>query len=71
MSQPSAKANSAGPIIGILRCVVCEKTIDVRDSDGLRFVETNDWPKCCGEIMLFAMTGQPTAMGTTSNSGNE
>jgi hypothetical protein len=68
--QPRAKPNGAGPVIGILRCVACGKTIDVRDSDGLRYVESNAWPECCGEIMLFVLTEQPTATGAASDNGN-
>jgi hypothetical protein len=69
MSQPSAKPDGAGPLIGILRCNVCTKSIDVRDSDGMHYIETNDWPVCCGETMLFVLTEQPNE--TSANSQND
>ena len=69
MSQPRAKPEGAGPVIGILRCNVCAKSIDVRDSDGLHYIETNDWPECCGQIMLFVLTEQTTE--PSANSQND
>jgi hypothetical protein len=69
MSQPRAKPDGAGPVIGILRCNVCAKSINVQDSDGLHYVETNEWPECCGEIMQFILTEQPNE--TSANSQND
>jgi hypothetical protein len=70
MSKPKSNPDGAGPVIGILRCNVCAKSIDVRDSDGLRYVETNSWPECCGELMQFVLIEQPPATGANSHNGD-
>jgi hypothetical protein len=62
MSQPNAKPDGPSPVIGFLRCNVCAKSVEVRDSDGLHFIETDDWPECCGETMQFVLTEKPNDM---------
>jgi hypothetical protein len=49
-----------------LRCNVCAKSVEVRDSDGLHFIETNDWPECCSQIMLFVLIEQTTERSANS-----
>jgi hypothetical protein len=45
--------NNPDPVVAILRCARCGCVIDCKQSDGIRYVETSAWPKCCGDTMLL------------------
>lgn len=46
--------------VAIIRCTVCDKTVKVMQTDLDRYLRTQEWPKCCGEVMtLFLPASAP------------
>ena len=48
------------PFMGHVRCLQCGRRIDVTENDAIRFVNSDEWPNCCGEVMRLYGKDQDT-----------
>ena len=59
--EPQPPNSGAVKRIAILRCKLCERTIECPSADQIRSAQT-ERPLCCGRVMeLFIQSGQPTS----------
>jgi hypothetical protein len=56
----------------LLRCLTCGKTVQPTSDDLFRFVQTQYWPRCCGEVMaLSEMPQQDGSRTHASDNSND
>jgi hypothetical protein len=60
-SDPPSTSGADDLVVAMLRCGVCGRAIEVRESQGTRYIKTDSWPLCCTQAMLhFTFLDKPT-----------
>jgi hypothetical protein len=56
--MPNEPPKASEPVVAILRCTTCGKVRKCSQSEVDLYMQENEWPRCCGQVMSVTLSGE-------------